>query len=326
MKIAVINTGGHDQVLRRTVNTREWEAYKENSRDICEALCALGHEVINFSDGKDVINHLEQNQVNAAWICSGGIQGRNSISHLPAILEMLGICYVGPPPLAAGMADHKPAAKKIVAFSDVLTPAFQVFHTPSDELSHDLRFPLMVKPCNGMCSCGVYWVETEQDLRFRVEEVMARYHSSVLVEKFIPGRNLSVPIIDAGELGVLPVIERYFYSLDDPSGRRAKAVATHPRSTMAEHGLVATNLPKGVEETLETASIKVFESLGLRSLARIDFQLGEDNNVYFLEANPKPDLCKESLISRAAAAEGIEYIELIKILLEGTLNDYPSHG
>lgn len=326
MKIAVINTGGHDQVLRRTVNTREWEAYKENSRDICEALCALGHEVINFSDGKDVINHLEQNQVNAAWICSGGIQGRNSISHLPAILEMLGICYVGPPPLAAAMADHKPAAKKIVAFSDVLTPAFQIFHTPSDELHRDLEFPLMVKPSTGMCSCGIYRVDTEQDLRLRVKEVMDRYHSSVLVEKFIPGRNLSVPVTDAGDLGVLPIIERYFYSLDDPKGQSMEAVATHPRSTMTERGRVATSLPEGIEETLETESIKIFESLELGSIARIDFQLGEDNNVYFLEANPKPDLCKDSLISRAAAAEGIEYIELIKILLEGTLNDYPSHG
>lgn len=320
MRIAVINTGRYDQVLRRTFSTREWEAYERNAQDIIQALQTLGHDVFRFTDGKNVICMLEGHNIEVAWVCSGGIQGWNSAAHLPGILEMLGIPYVGSPPLAAAMADHKPTAKKILAFAGLRTPAFQVFCTPDDELDERLEFPLVVKPATGLCSCGVYHVSDTHELCNRVEQVMQSYHSEVLVEEFVPGQDLTVPILVQQCPIALPIVERHFYQLDDPVGKGRGAVPEHPRSTLAETSSFPSDLSPEVFTALPKLAVEAFVALGLRYFARLDFRVNETGIPYFLEANHKPDLTENGLFAQSARRLGIRYQELIDDLLQMVLD------
>jgi D-alanine-D-alanine ligase len=115
MNIAVISTGEPSAVLRRTVSTREWEAYSQNAADIAAALAALGHAVVRLTDGPALVGALSHVRPDLAWVCSGGIQSRDPATHLPAVLEMLGLDYVGATPLAAGLADHKARGKGAAA-------------------------------------------------------------------------------------------------------------------------------------------------------------------------------------------------------------------
>ena len=316
MRVGVIHTGAYDRVINRTFNMREWEAYAENSRDISQAIKTLGHDVVNFSDGKDVIASIEKYRIDLAWVCSGGIQGRNSISHLPGILEMLGIPYLGSFPLPLAIADDKATAKKIVSFCGLPTPPFQILQDFSDELDKNLSFPLMVKPITGMCSCGVYRVDTEPDLRLRAEQISKQYRSSILVEKYISGRSVSVPVMEISDKAIsLPIVERFFYALDDSTDEASSAILTHPASTLREKSSFSIDLPESVLTDLSKFAIELFKCLDLRHFSRSDFQIDDDYIPYFLEANPKPDLTRNSLFAQAAEKSGIGYEQLIDIFL-----------
>jgi D-alanine-D-alanine ligase len=132
----------------------------------------------------------------AAWICSGGIQGQDPATHLPALLEMLGLAYVGSTPLAAGLADNKAKAKALVRNAGITTPDFRVVPaggTPSPTITSD--YPVMVKPVCGMCSCGVFRADSFPELSRGVAALQREYHSDVLVERFVAGIAAPAPAI-----------------------------------------------------------------------------------------------------------------------------------
>lgn len=319
MKVAVIYTGGYDQVLHRTFNTREWEAYALNARDIGRALDALGHEVTPLVDGKALIANLERNNTEFAWICTGGIQGRHSVAHTPSILEMLGIPYVGSPPLVAAIADHKPTAKKIIAFEGLPTPAFQVFRDVQDKLNPALAFPLIVKPATGLCSCGVYKVQTEKELRSRVQELLQRYHAEVLVEEYIDGRDFTVPVLSNGTPQALPLFERVFYDREQALQGLVQASIPHEMSTLAEASRFSFDLPSEARERIRELAIRSFRALDILYFGRVDIRLDREDNPYFLELNFKPNLTEDSIFAASARKVGISYVELVNMIFEKAL-------
>lgn len=324
LRVAVIQSGNHAQVLRRTFNTREWEAYHDNARDISGALRSFGHNVTNFHDGREIISFLERSDVDIVWPCSGGIQGRNSAAHLPGILEMLGVEYVGSPPLAAATADHKPTAKIIAEHWGVETPPHQVLRSPLDPLDPHLDFPLVVKPSIGFCACGVYRVQFLEELRKRVESLIDRYHSAALVEAFIPGRDITVAVLEHdNRLTMMPPIERRFSWGDDLASFSAQEFRWgHSESTLAESEPLRPNLNQHIASLLETTSETIFHALGLRHFARLDYRLTGDERLYFLEANHKPDLTTRSLFAYSAAVKGMTYPDLIGTILGAALTPH----
>jgi len=314
MRVAVISTGERSAVLRRTVSRREWEAYGENAADIAASLSSLGHEVVRLTDGRSLIDALGETCPHLAWVCSGGIQGRDPATHLPALLEMLGLDYVGSPPLAAGLADNKARAKVVVRDAGAherkigrrdagISPAAIV--TPA--------CPVVIKPVLGMCSCGVRRAATPGDLERAVALLQQRYRDEVLIERYVEGIDVTIPVIEVGNtVRCLPALQRFFAGRDDPAYPHFDL--PHPRSELREGPAMPVALEAVQLDALRTMARTAFAALGLRHCARFDFRIAA-SGVWFLEANHKPDLTRASLFARSAALAGLTHEELIGVIL-----------
>jgi D-alanine-D-alanine ligase len=311
MKIAVISTGARSSVLRQTASTREWEAYLQNAADITSALDALGHEAIHLTDGRRLIDELTIAGPDLVWICSGGIQGYDPATHLPALLEMLGLDYVGSRPLAAGLADNKARAKALLRDAGIATPEFTVVppgSVPAGGLA--TGFPVVVKPVCGMCSCGVQRVDSMRELRQAVAALQRRYRDDVLIERFVGGKDITVSVAgDATTLRCLPPLQRFFGGRDDPAF--AHFPLPHPQARLREGPAAPAVLTEWQRAAVSTTAASAFKVLGLRHFARFDFRVAE-SGIWFLEANHKPDLTRTSLFANAARLAGIGYHELIQ--------------
>jgi len=321
MRIAVIHTGGTSSVLRQTLNTREWEAYRDNATDIASALGALGHEVVRLTDGRDLVASLSDVRPDVAWVCSGGIQGHDPATHLPGLLEMLGLDYVGSTPLSAGLADNKARAKALLRQAGVLTPDFSVVRAgtiPASTIASD--YPVVVKPVCGMCSCGVRQADDFAALRHAVDALQQAYRDDVLVERFVAGVDVTVSVVQgaAGTLRCLPPLQRFFGGRDDPAF--AHYALPHPRSQLREGRPVPADLTEPQLAALSSAAASAFAVLGLRHFARVDFRMS-GSAIWFLEANHKPDLTRSSLFALSAQLAGYDYHDLIRHILAAASGD-----
>lgn len=304
MRIAVIRAPAVGDAVRRTFHVREPEGYEENARDISAALEELGHEAVVLRDGSALAATLHALKPDVAWVCSAGGQGRDPMAHLPAVLELCGVPYVGSPPLAAAIADHKPTAKRLFSAVGVPTPAGGTAAGP----------PWIVKPANGLASCGVHLAADEDQLRIASDAVCARYGGDVLVERFIDGVDVTLPMIEtATGIEFLPALRRSMSWRSQPVTDHA---IEHPRSDLVEGPAVRQVEDAGVDlDALRDHCIEVFGALGLRQLARMDFRVGS-GGAFLLEANHKPDLRRCGLVAMSAALAGIGHTELIGRLLD----------
>jgi D-alanine-D-alanine ligase len=318
MRILLIRTGNTRQVLRKTFGTREWVDYRNNAASIRDALKELGHAVKVIPDGRRLTRRLAWWRPEMAWICSGGIQGRDPACHLPSTLESLGVPYVGATPLAAGLADDKITAKALVSAAGIQTPRAVSVEPNMPLPDFDLAFPVVVKPKHGLCSCGIFKVENRQELRDAVAELQSRYRTAVLLEEYIEGEDLSVPVLQQGALVTLPPLRRQFrWDVERPEANWRRP---HGASQMLEGPASIAALNSVEIGNLSQAAIRACSVLGIRHFARVDFRY-DGSAFYFLEANHKPDLRRVSLFAVSAASIGITYRQLIQSILEEAVRE-----
>ena len=139
-----------------------------------------------------------------------GIQGVSRYTHLPAMLEMLGLRYVGSGPQAHRMALDKVIAKIMFQAAGLPMAGFWNFASPQDQFE-DLvctpEHPLIVKPKMEAVSFGIRIVDNENDLRDAVSTIVNEFGQHVLVEEFIAGRELAIGLLGNGAPEVLPIVE-----------------------------------------------------------------------------------------------------------------------
>ena len=136
-----------------------------------------------------------------------GLQGHNRYTHVPALLEMLGVPYLGSGPEAHAIVQDKVMTKLVLQRNNIPTPGFWVFSTSEDQFD-DLIFPVIVKPKSESTSMGMKVVDNWDDLRNAVKEEIEKYHQDALVEQFIPGREFAVGLIgNTDSVEVLPIVE-----------------------------------------------------------------------------------------------------------------------
>ena len=132
LRIAVIYGGDKDQpgsVVNKTLNPRSWKSYESVARDIQVALWEIGFEhVVVLPDDMRLPQRLADEGVHLVWLNTGGVQGYNPVSHAPAMLEMLGIPYIGHDPLNAATLDNKDAFKRGLQALGITTAPFVTWH------------------------------------------------------------------------------------------------------------------------------------------------------------------------------------------------------
>ncbi|MFQ5785104.1 MAG: D-alanyl-alanine synthetase [Alphaproteobacteria bacterium] len=346
LRIAVIYGGDKSAkgtVIHPTFNARPWKSYQVVAKDIANALERLGCEYVTlFPEDMRLAERLQHEKINIAWLNSGGVQGYNPVSHAAAMLEMLGIPYVGHDPLTAGMLDNKHVFKRELLHLNFPTVPFMTWHlgrgpfqpkvnTRFIQTFRDYWGPFVVKPVSGRASLHVHLVENEADLPDVVAAVYEATGNHVMIESYLAGHEycmaVSGPVVSRGrqltrssEPFVFSAIERLF----EPDEKIFTSMDVRPikedRFRLLDPVADATEM-----ETLYELARKVFLEIHLESIVRLDIRADEEGRMYVIEANPKPDLKKPSaevtsLVCAGLADHDMDYDDLILSILADSLD------
>lgn len=327
MKIAVIYNYESQKVINLFGVPNREKYGLEAIRRIVNSLKKGGHIVQAFEGDKDLIDNLEDFMPRAlkgerpgmAFNLSYGIQGQARYTHIPGILEMIGVPYVGSGPLAHSLALDKVVAKMIFVQSGVPTPDFSVLEAPGFEMPK-MKFPLIVKPKNEAVSFGITIVENEEELRNAADVIFDQFSQAVLVEQYIDGKEINVGVIGNGEtLETFPPAQLHFgeegpniYTLEDKkrlSGREIGIIC--PAKVSAELLQEACDIAK-----------RAFNVLGCYDCARVDMRLDEEGRLYVLEINSLPSLGEHGSYVAAAESIGLDFSKLVNRLVDVAASRY----
>ena len=236
----------------------------------------------------------------------GAAQGLAEVARVP-----LAGCGI---PGSANALD-KEIAKRLLREAGIPTARARILHrgdTPSpDALEAELGLPFFVKPARQGSSVGVHKVEGRQALASALEEGF-RHDDKLLVEEFIAGREVECAVLEGidGSLFVsrpgeiAPAASHGFYSYDAKYVDAAGAAL-----------IVPADLPEGIEEQMRDLAAKAFRALGCDGMARADFFLTADGRLLVNELNTIPGFTDISMYSKAMAASGVGYAEVIDRLV-----------
>ena len=262
--------------------------------------CFLGPNVIEICRMADIV-----------FMGLHGDVGENG--KLQATFDLLGIRYTGPNYLGSALAMDKGTAKKIFKMSGVPTPLGTSIKKAQKDVSLaelGLSLPVVVKPCSGGSSIGVYIVDTEGEYREAIEKSF-KYEDEVVIEPYIKGREFACGIIDGRALPVIEIIPKSgFFDY----ANKYQAGATEE--------ICPAPIPDEISEKMQRATELAFKSLKLDIYSRADFLLDEKGDIYCLEVNTLPGMTATSLLPQEAKAAGIEYGELCELIIEKSLARY----
>lgn len=238
-----------------------------------------------------------------------GIQGHDRYTHLPAMLEMLGVPYTGSGPETHAIVQDKVMTKIILQRNGLPTANFWVF-SGKDDTFDDLTFPVIVKPKMESTSMGMRVVHNAKDLKDAVGEEVARYRQDALVEQFISGREFAVGLLGNGHnLEALPIVE---FVLGDPDKIQTKS--DKMRSPIEK--VCPAQLEPAKAEEMRQLCIRAFNKLGLHDYTRVDIRMDSEGRMYILELNSMASLGRTGSFVAAAQAAGYTYESLINKMLD----------
>lgn len=247
--------------------------------------------------------------------------------HVVSYLELLQTHYTGSNPRGLVLARDKALSKKLLVYHRIPVPAFAVFPRGRKiRLPKDLSFPLIVKCLKEEASRGIAQasiVDSEEKLKERVSFIHESMGSDAIVEQFIKGRELYVGVIGNKRLDVLPTWELVFENLPPGSAAIATARIKHNPEYQAKLGIYqqpATDLSPSLSAHIVRTTKRIYRILQLDGYARIDYRLGLTGELYFLEANPNPEIAEREEFASAAQAAGLPYPELLQKILQLGLN------
>jgi D-alanine-D-alanine ligase len=233
-------------------------------------------------------------------------------------LELLQVPYTGCNPRGLVLARSKALCKKLLAYHRIRVPAFAVFPLHrAIRRPRKLPFPLIVKSLTEHASLGIAQasvVDTDEKLAERVTFVHERLRTDAIAEEFIEGREYYVSVIGNDRLLALPVWELVLDNMPANAALIATAKVKHDVEYQKRHGIdqgVAENLPEGMAARMAQTSKRIYRLLEMDGYARIDYRLAADGSLYFLDANPNPEIAESEELSMAAQHAGISYPELL---------------
>lgn len=305
---------------------------------------ASGHEYVFIEGDEDAYERIRSARPDLVFNRSEGIRGESRESHIPAMLEMLGIPYVGSGVLTLALCLNKEWTKRLLRSAGIVTPESVLIKSETDLSASRLRYPVILKPNAEGSSIGINEdnvVHDEESLRGKARTMLSTHPGAILVEEFIPGREISVGVLggagqsaepagdptgdptdgrDKKSLEVLPFLEVDFSRLPpeigNVFGQRAKSTYDD-----LSHYLCPAPVDGALASSLQEISLAVCSSLGIRDFARLDFRIDENGTPWFLEVNPLPGMDYDvstkdfSFFVIMALRSGLTYSALVERLL-----------
>jgi D-alanine-D-alanine ligase len=278
------------------------------------AACALalegeGYRVTRVDVGYDVSDALTHLRPDVVFNALHGRFGEDGI--VQGILEMLRIPYTHSGVLASSLAMQKDRAKSVMKAAGVPVAEGITISRFEAAKAHVMPPPYVVKPVNEGSSVGVILVRED---RSHPPQELGRadwpHGDMVLIERYIPGRELTCAVMDGRALGVID-IQPAAGSFYDFESKYAKGGSIHV--------LPAKILPN-IYHLVQKLALTAHQSLGCRGVSRMDFRYDDTPNgtgeVVCLEVNTQPGMTETSLVPELAAHEGIGFGELVRWMVE----------
>ena len=296
--------------------SHEREVSIRSGRRLSAALRSVGVTVEEWDADSSLLTRLRNSRPDAVVVALHGGEGENG--SVQAILEMLGVPYVGTDSRACRRAWDKPTAKAELARAGLTTPEWVVLpHATFRELGAQpvldamvstLGLPLMLKPDQGGSALGAQVVRDAAELPAAMVGCLA-YGDTVLAEQFISGVEVAVTVVDGPDgPTALPAVEI------------VPETGVYDYTARYTAGLTDFHAPARLEAASAKAvgelAVAAHRLLGLRDVSRTDAVVAEDGTVYFLEVNVSPGLTETSLLPMAVEAAGQSLGEIYAGLIE----------
>ena len=328
MKIAVLFGG----------TSTERDVSVASGSQVIGALRKAGHEVVAVEASRGVLLPEHEHQVLSeridrlppveakahepqllAIVASAGLEDLNLMflamhggigedGTIQGLLELAGIPYTGSDALGSALAMDKDVAKRLFLAAGVPTPRWLMTPVTLEEVDQQIGFPVIVKPNGQGSTVGLSLVSDRWRLDGAID-LAAGFGGQVMVEQYIPGRELTVGILDDVALAVGEIIPEtgdiFDYTAKYQSG--------------AAQEIFPAGLSERDAERVRELGLTAHRALKLASYSRVDFRMDPDGGLWCLEANTLPGLTAGSLLPKSAAAVGISFSELCERICRGGL-------
>ena len=320
------------------LNTRQTETEFEVEYDpphtielIKHGIEATGHEYIFVEADQNFTENIKKAKPDLVFNRAEGLRGNSRESHVPAILEMLNIPYIGSNVLSTAICLNKAWTKKTLIYHNIPTPKFYVCEKIQETEKITKDFPYLLKPNEEGSSIGI----TEENLVYNITQLKTKlkqmikdYNQSILIEQFIAGREFSTGLLGLKNknpevLAILEIDFSKFPEVKGVFGQKAKTILDS-----LDHYICPAQISNEIKQKLENLSNEIWYALDIKDFARIDFRMNNKGELFFLEINPLPGMdfdTKENDLSFypfMAMKSGYSYDMLVFRILESACERY----
>ncbi len=310
-------------------STKHGGAYSEGDlalhRAMCEAFESVGRfEVSVLNDHAKLFDTLRTAAPDLVVnFCDTGYCNIASQElHIAALLEMFDIPYTGAPPQAMVLAYDKSLVAMIARSLGIAVPTEALLAPEASVESLDVPFPAFVKPSRGDGSVGIdrrALVHNGDELAAQVAWLRETLPPQVLlIQEYLPGPEYGLALIgNPGAFRALPMLQVDFSNLPDGLPQiLAFESKTGPSNPYDDIGIARATLDAETVGRLTAHAERLFERLGCRDYARFDFRAAAEGTIKLMEVNPNPAWSREAKLARMANFDGLEYPQLMELLVD----------
>ena len=283
----------------------------ETGKEVAKELKKNKYKVTTCEPGNNLLKNINSYKPEVIFNALHGQFGEDG--YIQTILETQKIPYTHSGVIASSIAMDKEISKMIFIKNNILTPKYIKFIYEKNEknilekIKNKLKFPVVVKPINEGSSVNVYICNRKNILK-NLKKLT--HYKEVLIEEFIPGREIQVAILGNKKLGTIELKpKRKFYDYEAKYNPKAKT----------KHIMPVDLSKKNLKKIMDIA-LKAHKIIGCKGVTRSDFKF-YNGKFYLLEINTQPGMTKLSLVPEIASYAGISFIKLIEwILKDASIN------
>ena len=291
----------------------EREVSLVSGKNVAEALASLGkYEVVPVDLRSDSLDGLPDG-VSRAYIALHGGWGENG--GVQAALDARGIPYTGPGAMSSRVAMDKIKTKMVLEMKGVPTAAWSLASAGTQ--ASPLPLPVVVKPPREGSSVGISKVSRPEEWAKALDVALAAQGGvgEVIVEEFIPGREMTVGVIDGEALPVLEIVAKGgWYGYDEKYNSEETRYPFYGEDDSKE-------IPGCPAEKLQKIALDAYKALGCRGVTRVDFRVSPMGRCYVLELNTSPGFTSHSLVPKAGMKTGLSFAGVCDRILQSTRHD-----
>jgi D-alanine-D-alanine ligase len=265
-------------------------------------------DLLRTGDATAITRAPELEGVDVLFLALHGGAGEGG--QLQALLDLTGIPYTGSGMLGSAVAMDKDIAKRLMLMAGVPTPPWVMAPVLLEDIEEQVGFPCVVKASKQGSTMGLTVVRSPDAVEAAVQ-LAARYDDEVIIEAFIPGRELTVPVLGTEALPVGEII---------PKGEIFDYESKYQPGGAQE--IFPADLTGPEVVAVQSLALKVHAALKLRGFSRVDFRMDADGVFWCLEANTLPGMTAASLFPKGAAAAGIPFPDVCERLCRLAIEEH----